>query len=91
PLSKYIFLQHMSLAAKDANIAVLRGHAFHIGGILEYLLQGVPFEVVKSHGCWKGDAFRLYLCKHAQVIAPYIQARPDAHADFMRIVMPRVC
>jgi hypothetical protein len=60
-----------------------KAHAFWVGGTLEYLLQGVPFEVVKSHGRWKGDAFQLYLCKHAQVVASYIQANPEHHVNFV--------
>lgn len=39
----------------------LKGHGIHIGATLEYLLCGVPFDVVKSLGHWGSEAFILYL------------------------------
>jgi hypothetical protein len=89
PLTKKAFLARFAAAAKAANTADLKGHAFQVGGTLEYLLQGVPFEVVKSHRQWKGDVFQLYLRKHAQIVAPYIQAQPDTHASFVQLVIPQ--
>lgn len=68
----------------------LGGHAFRIGGTLEYLLRQVPFEVVKSHGRWKGDSFQLYLRKHSQILAPFLPAVPETHAGFVGSMLPRV-
>ncbi|KAH9913276.1 hypothetical protein B0H21DRAFT_669165, partial [Amylocystis lapponica] len=53
--------------------APLKGHGLRIGGTLEYLLRGRPFEVVKAIGRWSGDSFQLYLRKHAVILAPYLQ------------------
>ncbi|KAG2068164.1 hypothetical protein BDR04DRAFT_1025211, partial [Suillus decipiens] len=44
-----------------------------IGGTLEYLLCGVPFETVKAIGCWSSDTLMGYLQKHAVIMAPYLQ------------------
>ena len=50
----------------------LKGHGIRIGGMLEFLLRGVPFDVTKSLGQWSSDAFSMYLCQHAIIITPYI-------------------
>ena len=76
PLSRGIFLARLRKAAIDAGVEALSGHSFRIGGTLEYLLRGVPLDAVRTHGRWSSDAFLLYLRKHAQVLAPYIQAHP---------------
>ncbi|KAG2128385.1 hypothetical protein BD769DRAFT_1338273, partial [Suillus cothurnatus] len=54
----------------------LKGYSLHIGGTLEYLLRGRPFDVIKSMGCWSSEAFTIYLHNHALILAPYIQASP---------------
>ena len=51
-------------------------HGICIGSTLEYLLRRVPFDVMKVKGHWASDAFTLYLRKHAQILAPYMQATP---------------
>ncbi|KIK32835.1 hypothetical protein CY34DRAFT_100692, partial [Suillus luteus UH-Slu-Lm8-n1] len=58
---------------------------------LMYLLQNVPFEVVKMKGHWASDAFQSYLRKHAQIMAPYMQAIPTIHEEFIQVSMPRTC
>lgn len=90
PLTRSAFLKCFKAATIRAGVQNLTGHAFRIGGTLEYLLREVPFEVVKSHGRWRGDSFQLYLRKHAQILAPYLQANPEAHVHFVNVVMPRV-
>ena len=65
----------------------LKGHGIRIGATLEYLLRGVPFDIVKSIGRWSSDSFLLYLCQHAVVIAPYILGTPVMEA-FTRYTMP---
>ena len=51
----------------------LKWYGIQIGGTLEFLLHGVPFDVVKSLGWWSSDALSLSLRQHAIIIAPYIQ------------------
>jgi hypothetical protein len=52
PLSKSEFTKRVSLAASTAGLPDLKGHGLRIGGTLEYLLHGVPFDVVKTMGRW---------------------------------------
>ena len=71
-------------AAGDRGDLPLHGHSFRIGGTLELLLRGVSFEIVKSKGRWASDAFKAYLRKNCDTMAPYIQAQPAAHEEFLR-------
>ncbi len=80
PLTKTIFFAHLKRALKDAGRPTKHGHNnICIGGTLEYLLRGVLFKVTKSIGRWSSDSFSKYLRKHAQILAPYVQANPDLH------------
>ncbi|OBZ73566.1 hypothetical protein A0H81_06525 [Grifola frondosa] len=90
PLTRAFFLSHLSKAAERAGLQPLQGHGLRIGGTLEYLLRGVPFDVVKSKGRWASDAFTLYLRRHAEIMAPYMQAVPAVHESFVRYAMPPV-
>ena len=90
PLTKTKFLERVGAAARAAGLETLQGHGIRIGSTLEYLLRGVPFDVMKAKGRWAGDAFQLYLRKHAVVIAPYIQAEPAVHEAVIRYAMPPV-
>jgi hypothetical protein len=87
-LTKRKFLDMIRDAALAAGIDPLQGHGIRIGSTLEYLLRGVPFDVMKVKGRWKSDAFISYLRKHAQILAPYMQAEPELHATFLRYTMP---
>ena len=89
PLTKSKFLERVEAAAHAAGLEPLQGHGIRIGSTLEYLLRGVPFDVMKTKGRWAGDSFQLYLRKHAVIIAPYIQAAP-VHEEFIRYTMPPV-
>ena len=90
PLTKTKFLAELAKAARAAGLEPLQGHGIRIGSTLEYLLRGVPFDVMKVKGRWSSDAFILYLRKHAQILAPYIQAVPAVHDSFIRLTMPTV-
>ena len=87
PLTKTEFLKRIYLAASELGLESLKGHGIRIGAILEYLLRGVPFDVVKSIGRWSGNSFLLYLRQHAVIIAPFIQGTPIMEA-FTRYTMP---
>jgi len=86
PLSKYQFLKRMSAAATASNIPNFKGHSLRIGGTLEYLLRGVPFDVVKSMGRWSGESFTIYLRHHANILAPYLQASPALEPFIQRTI-----
>lgn len=61
PLTRTQFLQCLQTASDQSGGGALKGHGIRIGGTLEYLLRGVPFESVKTMGRWSSDAFLIYL------------------------------
>ncbi|KAJ7444711.1 hypothetical protein FB451DRAFT_1343732 [Mycena latifolia] len=63
------FLKRLHAVFALAKFDPLQSHDIRIGATLEYLLRGVSFDVVKSTGRWAGEAFAVYLCKHAQIYA----------------------
>ncbi|KIJ07167.1 hypothetical protein PAXINDRAFT_19632 [Paxillus involutus ATCC 200175] len=87
PLTKREFINRLSDIAKKHDLPNLKGHGLRIGGTLLYLKRGVPFDVVKTMGRWKGDSFTLYLRQHAMILAPYLQDSP-ALEPFTRYTMP---
>ncbi|KAJ6477580.1 hypothetical protein C8R45DRAFT_833363 [Mycena sanguinolenta] len=89
-LTKSKFLSVIGSALKVAGLEPMQGHGIRVGATLEYLLRGVPFDVMKVIGRWASSAFEIYLRKHAQILAPYMQAVPAVHEGFVRYTMPRV-
>lgn len=87
PLTRSEFWKRVGGIVKRAGLGDLKGHGLRIGGTLEYLLRGVPFDVVKSIGRWSSEAFTGYLRKHALILAPYLQESP-ALEPFTRYTMP---
>lgn len=71
-LSKKELIKRLVSIAVAANLPDLKGHGLHIGGTLEYLLQGVPFKVIKLMGRWSSEMFTKYLRDYATIITPYI-------------------
>jgi hypothetical protein len=61
PMTFSIFNKHLKTVVKAANVDIPPAHGFCIGGTTEWLLRGLPFEVVKTLGWWSSDAFCLYL------------------------------
>ena len=86
-LTKHAFVKRLAKAARDAGEEPLQGHGIRVDATLEYLLRGVPFEAMKVLGRWASDAFILYLRKHAQIMAPFIQADPQLHEELARLVI----
>jgi hypothetical protein len=89
PLSKLELTKRLAAIFQIANLPEFKGHSIRIGGMLEYLLRGIPFDVVKSMGRWLSDMFTLYLHEHAVIIVPYIQSSPTLE-PFTHITMPLV-
>ena len=92
PLTKATFLKLLKTKAKAAGYGnTVQGHGIWISATLEYLLRGMPFEVMKTKGRWASNTFQMYLRKHNQILVPYIQAMsPDTAATFTRLTMPCV-
>ena len=88
PLTKRKVVERLKIITSTYKLPNFEGHGLRIGGTLEYLLRGIPFEVVQSMGRWKSEAFQLYLREHAQILAPYLQSNPSLNTEFVRISMP---
>lgn len=84
------FLKMIDHTSWVAGGSPFKGHSIRIGATLKYLLQNVPFNVVKVKGCWASNTFLLYLCKHAQILAPYIQATLALHTTFLQYTIPPI-
>ncbi|KIN94646.1 hypothetical protein M404DRAFT_34814 [Pisolithus tinctorius Marx 270] len=85
PLTQQAFISWLKKLAKAAGHDHIHRHGLRIGATLEYLLRGIPFEVMKVKGRWASDSFQLYLRKHNQILAPYIQAMPTETAtEFLK-------
>ncbi|KAF8814482.1 hypothetical protein BYT27DRAFT_7206125 [Phlegmacium glaucopus] len=87
PLTRTKFLRCINLAAAKLGIPSLKGHGIRISMTLEYLLCGIPFDIVKSIGCWSSELFLLYLRQHTVIIALYIQGTP-VMKTFTHYTMP---
>ena len=91
PMTWQTFVVRLNKVAQAAGLNHVHGHSICIGATLEYLLRGVPFDVVKVKGHWASNAFQLYLRKHNQILAPYMQSMPPETAlEFTRLAMPPV-
>jgi len=88
PLTKLKFIAELTKVAQAARLEPLQGHRIRIGSMLEYLLQGMPFNIMKVKGWWSSNTFILYLRKHMQILAPYIQAVPTVQDTFTCLTMP---
>ncbi|KAF9257259.1 hypothetical protein L218DRAFT_879840, partial [Marasmius fiardii PR-910] len=67
-----------------AGLDPLQGHGIRIDPTVEYLLRGLSFETVKQIGV--GKVTRSRLRKHAEIMAPYMQA--TLHQEFIVYTMP---
>ncbi|KAF8834384.1 hypothetical protein BDN67DRAFT_985360 [Paxillus ammoniavirescens] len=47
-------------------------------------------HMVKVKGRWASNAFLTYLCRHAQILAPYMQAQPAMHESFICYTIPPI-
>lgn len=88
PLTRSAFLTRVNTALAARGHSPIKGHCLRIGGVLEWLLRGLSFEVVKVMGRWASDAFIVYLRKRSAVLAPYIQASPLFVPFTQLIAMP---
>ncbi|KIK75772.1 hypothetical protein PAXRUDRAFT_171772 [Paxillus rubicundulus Ve08.2h10] len=90
PLTKSKFTASLSSVAKKVGIKPLQGHGVHISSTLKYLLHNVLFDVIKIKGQWASDAFLVYFCHHAQILALHIQAFPPLHESFLWYTVPPI-
>ena len=76
PLTRSAFLNRLQRALTEAGLSALnlRGHSLRIGGCTTLLLRGVSIDTVRLHGRWSSEAWRLYLRRHVELIAPLLLA-----------------
>jgi len=56
-MTRQTFIVHLNKFAQAAGLDCMHGHSIHIGATLEYLLHGVPFDVMKVKGHWVSNTF----------------------------------
>lgn len=83
-LTKNVFLTRWKAAAAAAGVPLLKGHSIRISSTTHYLLHGLSFEAMRVKGRWASTAFTLYLRRHAEIMAPYLQESPTVHTDVLR-------
>ncbi|KZV78242.1 hypothetical protein EXIGLDRAFT_53573 [Exidia glandulosa HHB12029] len=83
PLTKTVFLTRLKAAAAAAGVSLPPGHSICVSSTTYYLLHGLSFEATRVKGRWAGNSFILYLRRHAEIMAPYLQDRPSVHADVL--------
>ena len=88
PLTTSGMRSRLKAAATTLDVTMPPGHSARIGSLLWYLLNGMPFQEAMTKGQWaSSSSFNLYLRRHAQVLAPYLQARLDLQAELNRRVL----
>jgi len=90
PLTCSAFMKRIDEVITSLSLPKMHFHRLCIGSVLEYLLRNTPFDIVKIMGWWSSNSFTLYLCKHAVILAPYVQNTPVME-QFSRLTMPPVC
>ena len=90
PLTKTEVISQIKDLVHQFDLPDLKGHSLHIGGTMHHLLQGTPFDVVKTMGHWLGDSFTLYLRCHTLILTPHLQEWPDMTDQLNHIAMPPV-
>ncbi|KIK95450.1 hypothetical protein PAXRUDRAFT_140624 [Paxillus rubicundulus Ve08.2h10] len=73
-LTKPEFMRHCNQIWVEAGFPSMPGHAFHISGATELLLQGVSPDVVAQQGRWKSQAFLEYWCCIESILPLFISS-----------------
>lgn len=61
------------------------GHAFHIGGATELLLEGVHPNIMATQGRWKSRAFLEYWCQIEFILPLFISAAATTPIALTRV------
>ena len=92
PMTQSIFIAQINqIITKFSLPQDLTGHGIHVSSTLEYLLQGISFNIVKDKGRWQSNTFHSYLHDHTQVMVPYMQAKLIIHDSIVCYSMPLDC
>lgn len=91
-LTRTVFLARLKTAAASAGVVFPPGHSIRVSSTTHYLLNGLSFDAMRVKGRWAGNSYTLYLRRHAEIMAPYLQENPAVHSDILRrtAVLPPV-
>ncbi|KAE8240282.1 hypothetical protein A4X13_0g7872 [Tilletia indica] len=70
----------LKILTRRAEVPVLDGHSFRIGGCTELLRAGNAFDDVRVHGRWSSEAWQRYVREHAEIMAPRLHLDDSALA-----------
>ncbi|KZV80531.1 hypothetical protein EXIGLDRAFT_629987 [Exidia glandulosa HHB12029] len=82
-LTRTSFLSRLKVAATAAGLALPPGHSIRVSSTTFYLLHGLSFDAMRVKGRWASNSFTLYLRRHAEIMAPYLQEHAAVHADIL--------
>ncbi|KZV90554.1 hypothetical protein EXIGLDRAFT_770703 [Exidia glandulosa HHB12029] len=83
-LTRTAFLTRLKAAALSAQVPLPPGHSIRVSSTTYYLLHGLSFDAMRVKGRWASNSFTLYLRRHAEIMAPYLQERPGVQTDILR-------
>ncbi|KAE8243191.1 hypothetical protein A4X06_0g6488 [Tilletia controversa] len=67
----------LKILAQRAELPLIDGHSFRIGGCTELLRAGNSFDDVRVHGRWSGEAWQRNVRDHAEIMAPRLLPAVD--------------
>jgi hypothetical protein len=79
PMTKLWFMDYCNAVWVAAGLPSMPGHAFHISGATELLLQGINPSVVVTQGHWLSHAFLKYWCHIESILPLFISNAADSH------------
>ena len=85
-LTKTSFMDICNNIWTKAGLTCVSGHSFRIGGTTEYLLQGVPPDVVAALGRWKSRAFLRYWRKVEEIIPTFVANSTRGESSLLSVV-----
>ncbi|KIK77123.1 hypothetical protein PAXRUDRAFT_167744, partial [Paxillus rubicundulus Ve08.2h10] len=74
PLTKTLFISCYNDVWVQNSFPSMLGHAFHIGGTTELLLQGVNPDIITVQGRWTSWAFLDYWCQVESILPLFISS-----------------
>lgn len=82
-LTKTVFLSRLKSAAAAAQVPLPPGHSIRVSSTTYFLMHGMSFDAMRVKGRWASNSFTLYLRRHAEIMAPYLQEQPAVHGDIL--------
>lgn len=84
-MTKTWFMDRCNKVWVNAGHPNMPGHAFHIGGATELLLEGVHPNIMATQGRWKSRAFLEYWCQIEFILPLFISAAATTPIALTRV------